>query len=94
MDGTIQDDQLAGLRINSGAHQARRGGDDGIAFFRADEVVELLFAFFFVARDSHHVLPVFVNVFWQFVGQGNAHSFGVIDVVTKYDGFGVRISAT
>ena len=93
IDYTIEDDQLAGFGINTGAHQPRCSGDNGVTLFRADEVVEFLLAFFFIAGNSHHVFTILRNEFGQLVGQRDPHSFGVVNVVAEDDGFGVWISA-
>ena len=90
----IQHNQLAGLRIDPGGHQFAGGGDDRVAGFRVDEVVQLGFAFLIVTSYAHDVLAALGNALWVEVDQCLAHALGVVDVVAEDDGLLVRIGCS
>ena len=57
-DVRVENDQLAGLRINAGGHQLGGGGDDRISLGRIDEGVEVALSLFVVSRNLHDILAV------------------------------------
>jgi hypothetical protein len=66
----------------------RGGGDDRVALFGVDEVVELGLALVVVAGDAHDVLAVLGFGGRVLVHQGLAHALGVVDVLAEDDGLG------
>src|SRR5690348_819102 len=92
LDVLVENDQLAGLRIHAGGHQLAGGGDDRVALFRIDEVVQLGLALVLVTGDAHDVLAALTYAFRVEVDQGLPHTLGVVDVVAEHDGLLVRIS--
>ncbi|MNE34618.1 hypothetical protein D3C80_1283470 [compost metagenome] len=87
----VEHDQLAGLSIDAGGHQLAGGGDDRVALFRVDEVIQLGLAFLIIAGDAHDVLAVLCHALGVEVDQGLAHTLGVIDIVAEDDGFLERV---
>jgi len=58
VDRPIEHDQLAGLGINTGRQELRRGCDYRIWLLRIDEAIQLGFAFGTIAGDPHtHAVP-------------------------------------
>ncbi|MCY1298487.1 hypothetical protein D9M70_479770 [compost metagenome] len=89
----VEHDQLAGLCINAGGHQLAGGGDDRVALFRVDEVIQLGFAFLVIAGNAHDIFAVLGHALGIEVDQGLAHALGMVDVVAEDDGFLVRIGS-
>src|SRR5437773_479265 len=77
---------MAGLGIDSGAHQSRGGSDNGISGFWIDEVIELCLPLVIVARDTHDVLAVGRGEVRVGIYHGLPHSFSVVNVLAKDDG--------
>ena len=93
LDVLVQHHQLAGLGIDTRAHELAGDGNHRIGAVGVDKVVQLALAYLVVARDLHHVFAAGgANVFVG-LGQGRCHALGMVNVFTKDNGFGVAVSA-
>ena len=90
-DALVEDDQVAGLGIHTGAHQARGAGDHRIGRFGVDEVVELSLAFVIIAGDAHDVLAVGSGQVGIGIHQRLTHPLRVVGGLTEDDGLGDAI---
>ena len=92
-DGTVEDDEAAGLGVDAGGEQARSSHDDRVRGFRVNEVAELGLAVVVAAGDAHDVAVVFVAEVFIFVDEGLAHAGGVLFVDAEDDGLLQAIAA-
>ena len=90
-DAPVEDDEVAGLGVDAGAHETGGRADDGIGGFRVDEVVELSLALVVVTGDAHDVFGVGGGEVGVGVGHGLAHALGVVDVLAEDDGLGEAV---
>ena len=60
-DLAVEYDQPAGLHVDAGGEQARRGDKNRVFRFRVDEVAELALTFGIAASDAHDVAVVPLN---------------------------------
>ena len=86
LDALVEHNEFTGLGIHARAHQLGGGGNDGIAAFRKDKIIQLFFAFLVIAGNTHHIAVVFSHQIRVCIDQGLAHALGVIDVFTKNNG--------
>ena len=91
----IEHDQPAGLHVDAGGEQARRGDQiPGISGFRVDEIVELVLSLGIVAGNAHDIAEVVAcHEIGVFVDQRLAHACGMFLVNAKDDRLLEPISA-
>ncbi len=89
----VEDDEAAGLGVDTGGEQARGGDDDRILRFRVDEVADLGAAFGVIAGDTHDVALVLLDQVRVFVDEGLPHPRGVFGIHTEDDGFLEAVAA-
>ena len=89
----VEDDEAAGLGVDTGGEQARGGDDDRIFRLRVDEVADLGAAFGIIAGDAHDVAFVLLDQVRVLVDQGLPHPGGVFGVHTEDDGFLEAVAA-
>lgn len=91
IDDGVERDDFTSLGVHSGRKEFGSRGDDRIAFFRVDEIVELHFPFFVVAGNPHYVFRIFRHLVRVFVDEGLAHTFCVVDVYAEHDRFRIPV---
>lgn len=88
VDGAIQHDELAGLRIDAGRQKLGGSCDDRIRLFRVNKIVELSLPFVIVPRNTHDVSRVIPGEGPGRVDDRLPHPFGVVDILTEDDRLG------
>ena len=86
VDILVKDDEFHHLAVDTCRKELTGGGNDGIGGRDGSEIVELAFAIFVGASDTHHVVGVLLAQVGVFVDQGDAHPLGVGFVGTEDDG--------
>ncbi len=89
----VEDNEAAGLGVDTRGEQARGGDDDRILRFRVDEVPDLGAAVRVIAGDTHDVALVLLNQVRVFVGDSLPHPRSVFGIHTEDDGFLEAIAA-
>ena len=89
----VEHDQPAGLHVDAGGKQARRGDQDGEFRFRVDEVAEFVLPLGIPTGDAHDVAAVAGHEVGVLVDQRLAHARGVFLIDAEDDGLLEAVSA-
>ena len=91
--GAVEHDQPAGLRVDAGRQQPRRGDDHRVRAFRINEIAELRLAFGVAAGDAHDIAVVHVAKILVLIDQRLAHACRVFLINAEDDRFLEAVAA-